>query len=961
MKIKLITCILTIFMLVFGIAACGNMSGENSTTESVTPPSETSDSSSDNSSENHSESQSNEEHVHEYAKEVVAPTCTERGYTVYICSCGDSYTSDYTEETGHNWGEWVVLKTPECEKKGEEVRTCLNDNKHVEKREISALEHDYVAKVTAASCTTGGYTTYTCSRCGDTYESDFTSALNHKWGEWVVVKAATADENGEERRACQNDSTHVQTRAIPALGHNYVGVVTKPTCTESGYTTYTCTDCGNSFVSDYVDALGHDWGEWKTVKPATCTESGTEQRVCSHDSTHVETREVKALGHDYVGVETKPTCTESGYTTYTCLHCNYTYYDDYVDALNHDIITVNAKAPTCKEIGWEQYEYCTRCDYTTYVELAKTNHEYILDEFSSILEPEEGENVELVFICKYCGEATYGEEIETQEGFSIEEVVATCANDGYKKLCYTADGEKREIILETHSADIHSHWKNEQILPDSTVYRMSELAAIFGEKYGELTYFNPANINCYKEGNASFVCDKCNETILIKVLADHEYDYDLESSTFTEEKVVIVYRCTVCKDATYEQEIKTYEYEIIDEPATCAKAGRKHIKYSYELNGEVKNEEKTLTEYPINANNHEYNEKPIETSKTYRFSELKVIFGYKYDTEVQVFSASTITCTKEGYASFVCDKCGQTILIKVLADHVWEVEVEPGVDEETGLIAINYKCENCDVTDVLKILAKEYTIVDVPATCAKDGNKTLYYTYFDAYGVEQNGSIVLETYAKSVTVHYYNDTVIDTTKKLTFSEIDAIFGAEVEGEYRDITIFNKKKITCAKAGLGEFICTKCGTDVFVNVLDDHKMAVVGEPVVDHEAGLIAINYKCENCDVTDVLKISANEYTIEEKQADCEETGYKKIVYSYMLNGEFKEVEIIIAEYPIDGDVHKYGGYIIDLEHAYTMAELKEIFGEKLEGLTFFANDNTHASFVCDGCKNTVKINIAAN
>ncbi|MBR1676282.1 MAG: hypothetical protein IJ706_03120, partial [Clostridia bacterium] len=526
MKIKLITCILTIFMLVFGIAACGNMSGENSTTESVTPPSETADSSSDSSSEDHSESQSNEEHVHEYAKEVVAPTCTERGYTVYICSCGDSYTSDYTEETGHNWGEWVVLKTPECEKKGEEARTCLNDNKHVEKREISALEHDYVAKVTAATCTTGGYTTYTCSVCGDTYESDFTSALNHKWGEWVVVKAATADENGEERRACQNDSTHVQTRAIPALGHNYVGVVTKPTCTENGYTTYTCTDCENSFVSDYVDALGHDWGEWKTIKPATCTESGTEQRVCSHDSTHVETREIKALGHDYVGVETKPTCTESGYTTYTCLHCNNTYYDDYVDALNHNIITVNAKAPTCKEIGWEQYEYCTRCDYTTYVELAKTNHEYILDEFSSILEPEEGENVELVFVCKYCGEATYGEEIETQEGFSIEEVVATCANDGYKKLCYTADGEKREIILETHSADIHSHWKNEQILPDSTVYRMSELAAIFGEKYGELTYFNPTNINCYKEGNASFVCDKCEETILIKVLGDHVWEVD---------------------------------------------------------------------------------------------------------------------------------------------------------------------------------------------------------------------------------------------------------------------------------------------------------------------------------------------------------------------------------------------------------------------------------------------------
>ncbi|MBO6263244.1 MAG: hypothetical protein J6N93_03080, partial [Clostridia bacterium] len=355
MKTKLITCILTIFMLVFGIAACGNMSGGNSTTESVTPPSETADSSSDNSSENHSESQSNEEHKHDYAKEVIAPTCTEGGYTVYTCSCGDSYTSDYTEETGHNWGEWVVLKKPECDKNGEEVRTCLNDNKHVEKREISALGHDYVAKVTAASCTTGGYTTYTCSRCGDTYESDFTSLLNHKWGEWVIVKAATADENGEERRVCQNDRTHIETRAIPALGHNYVGVVTKPTCTENGYTTYTCTDCENSFISDYVDALGHDWGEWKTIKPATCTERGTEQRVCSHDSTHVETREIKALGHNYVGIETKPTCTLNGYTTYTCTRCNDSYVGNYTSALGHEWgVWQTTKAATCTEEGEEK-------------------------------------------------------------------------------------------------------------------------------------------------------------------------------------------------------------------------------------------------------------------------------------------------------------------------------------------------------------------------------------------------------------------------------------------------------------------------------------------------------------------------------------------------------------------------------------------------------------------------------
>ena len=38
--------------------------------------------------------------------------------------------------------------------------------------------------------------------------------------------------------------------------HNYSAVTTEPTCTEQGYTTYTCSHCGDSYVGDYVGALG---------------------------------------------------------------------------------------------------------------------------------------------------------------------------------------------------------------------------------------------------------------------------------------------------------------------------------------------------------------------------------------------------------------------------------------------------------------------------------------------------------------------------------------------------------------------------------------------------------------------------------------------------------------------------------------------------------------------------------
>ena len=62
--------------------------------------------------------------------------------------------------------------------------------------------------------------------------------------------------------------------------HDYVAVVTPPSCTEKGYTTYTCRNCSHSYKGNEVDATGHTWGEWKVIKEATTTETGKKERVC---------------------------------------------------------------------------------------------------------------------------------------------------------------------------------------------------------------------------------------------------------------------------------------------------------------------------------------------------------------------------------------------------------------------------------------------------------------------------------------------------------------------------------------------------------------------------------------------------------------------------------------------------------------------------------------------------------
>ena len=48
--------------------------------------------------------------------------------------------------------------------------------------------------------------------------------------------------------------------AVNKHTHEYIAKVTPPTCTERGYTTHTC-KCGEAHISDYVDALGHNFGQ----------------------------------------------------------------------------------------------------------------------------------------------------------------------------------------------------------------------------------------------------------------------------------------------------------------------------------------------------------------------------------------------------------------------------------------------------------------------------------------------------------------------------------------------------------------------------------------------------------------------------------------------------------------------------------------------------------------------------
>ena len=217
---------------------------------------------------------------------------------------------------------------------------------------IPALGHAYNAVVTEPTCTEGGYTTYTCTRCGDTYTGDETSATGHTPAAAVqenVVPATCVDTGSYDSVVyCSVCNTKLSTtpQTIPATGHTPAAAVqeyvVEATCTAAGSydSVVYCSVCNAEISRDFVQvaALGHNFGDWAVTTPAvaaTCTTAGStavETRTCSRCSTSENKggEAVAALGHSWSAwTETTPavaaTCTTAGKTavqTRTCSRCN---------------------------------------------------------------------------------------------------------------------------------------------------------------------------------------------------------------------------------------------------------------------------------------------------------------------------------------------------------------------------------------------------------------------------------------------------------------------------------------------------------------------------------------------------------------------------------------------------------------------------------------------------------------
>ena len=214
------------------------------------------------------------------------------------------------------------------------------------------------------TCTKGK----TCEKCGAEY-----AIPGHVWSAWKP------NGNGTHTRKCTNPNCGAKEENVPCGGDSNATCISPGTCT-------TCKgryDGGHKWTNPADSSLGNGTHRIICLRcglngTASCTggtATCTAKAVCEVCDT--EYGEKDPNNHDLAHLHAKaPTCTEKGWDAYdSCVRCGYTTRKE-LPALNHDLKQYAAKAPTCTEIGWDAYEACSRGDYTTRKELPALNHDY---------------------------------------------------------------------------------------------------------------------------------------------------------------------------------------------------------------------------------------------------------------------------------------------------------------------------------------------------------------------------------------------------------------------------------------------------------------------------------------------------------------------------------------------------------------------------------------------------------
>ena len=388
-----------------------------------------------------------------------------------------------------------------------------------------------------------------------------------------------------ECQNCHKDGniTHLQVHSGGTQG---------PTCTEGKI----CKKCGAEY-----GIPGHAWGEWNP------NGDGTHTRICTNPNCDAKEENVPCGGdsratcirpgtcttcggrydggHDLVQHAAKaPTCTEKGWDAYeTCSRCDYTTYAE-LPALNHDLVRHDAKAATCTEIGWNAYDTCKNCDYTTYAEVPALKHDLVQHKAKAPTCTEIGWNA--YETCKNCDYTTYAELPALNHDLVQHAAKApTCTEKGWNayETCYRCDyNTYQELPALNHALEQHEAkaptctepgWNAYSTCKNCDYNTYQELPAL----NHDLVQHDAQAATCTKPGwNAYETCSRCDYNTYAEVPAlNHDLkQHAAKAPTCTEIGWDAYKTCSRCDYTTYaELPALNHDYQAVTVEPTCEADG----------------------------------------------------------------------------------------------------------------------------------------------------------------------------------------------------------------------------------------------------------------------------------------------------------------------------------------------------------------------------------------------------
>ena len=454
----------------------------------------------------------------------------------------------------------------------------------------------------------------------------------------------------------------------------HTGGTETPTCT----TGKICRLCWSEY-----GILGHAWGEWSSAGNGThirsCTRSNCDAVDTASCTGGTATCSAKAVcvtcGAEYGEKDSNnhaleqhaakaPTCTEKGWDAYeTCSRCDYTTYAE-LPALNHDLKQHAAKAATCTEKGWDAYEACSRCNYTTYAEQPALNHDLEQHAAKAPTCTEKGWNA--YETCKNCDYTTYAE-LPALKHYLV-----------YNKAKDPTCTEPGCDAYETCSRCDHTTYVERPALKHDLRQRVIKAPT------------------CTQMGWAYETCSRCDYTTRKELPAlNHALEqHEAKAPTCTEKGWSAYETCKNCDYNTY-QELPALNHDLVQHDAQAP----------------------TCTEKGWNA---------YETCSRCNYNTYAEQPALNHDLVQQ--EAKAPTCTEIGWDAYeACSRCDYTTRKELPAQHDLEQHAAKAPTcTEKGWDAYE-TCSRCDYTTYAELpaLNHDYQAVTVEPTCEADG-----YTVF---------------------------------------------------------------------------------------------------------------------------------------------------------------------------------------------------------------------------------------